>query len=296
MTSEESVIAAYARTAIEYGGVDILVSNAGIASASPLEDTTLALWNRNQSILATGYFLVGREAFRLMKAQAVGGSMVFIASKNGMVASNQAVAYCAAKAAELGPFLGQLYLESASHEINMGWTPQIVDRPAAQEAPEGGDPGISSVAVEDLLVGGAEDLVALRVRADVHRSDLGDLDEVVQLDAAELEVLAQVVVDGHAALGHLGLHHLGDERHAAAAGGAGLGAGLERADAGGAARHRRAPQKLHAIQVPAAEAPERDGRLHLPRGDRVPLPVPVPALVAGRRGGGSRRGAWQSNL
>jgi len=72
--------------ATEYGGVDILVSNAGIASASPLEDTTLALWNRNQSILATGYFLVGREAFRLMKAQAVGGSMVFIASKNGMVA------------------------------------------------------------------------------------------------------------------------------------------------------------------------------------------------------------------
>jgi rhamnulose-1-phosphate aldolase/alcohol dehydrogenase len=101
VTSEESVIAAYARAAIEYGGVDILVSNAGIASASPLEDTTLALWNRNQGILATGYFLVGREAFRLMKAQAVGGSMVFIASKNGMVASNQAVAYCAAKAAEI---------------------------------------------------------------------------------------------------------------------------------------------------------------------------------------------------
>jgi rhamnulose-1-phosphate aldolase/alcohol dehydrogenase len=101
VTSEESVTAAYARTAIEYGGVDILVSNAGIASAAPLEDTTLALWNRNQSILATGYFLVGREAFRQMKAQAVGGSMVFIASKNGMVASNQAVAYCAAKAAEI---------------------------------------------------------------------------------------------------------------------------------------------------------------------------------------------------
>lgn len=101
VTSEESVMAAYARAIIEFGGVDILVSNAGIASAAPLEDTSLALWNRNQSILATGYFLVGREAFRLMKAQAVGGSMVFIASKNGMVASNQAVAYCAAKAAEI---------------------------------------------------------------------------------------------------------------------------------------------------------------------------------------------------
>ena len=82
-------------------GIDILVSNAGIASAAPIEDTTLELWNRNQSILATGYFLIGREAFRTMKAQGIGGAMVFIASKNGMVASNQAMAYCAAKAAEI---------------------------------------------------------------------------------------------------------------------------------------------------------------------------------------------------
>ena len=77
------------------------MSNAGIASAAAIEDTTLELWERNQAILATGYFLVGREAFRVMKAQAAGGAMVFIASKNGMVASNQAAAYCAAKAAEI---------------------------------------------------------------------------------------------------------------------------------------------------------------------------------------------------
>jgi len=101
VTDESSVIAAFGRAAIEFGGVDILVSNAGIASAAPLEDTTLALWNRNQAILSTGYFLVGREAFRLMKAQGTGGSIVVIASKNGMVASNQATAYCAAKAAEI---------------------------------------------------------------------------------------------------------------------------------------------------------------------------------------------------
>ena len=101
VTDEASVVAAFARAAIEFGGVDILVSNAGIASAAPIEDTTLALWNRNQSILATGYFLVGREAFRQMKAQGTGGAIVMIASKNGMVASNQATAYCAAKAAEI---------------------------------------------------------------------------------------------------------------------------------------------------------------------------------------------------
>ena len=101
VTEEASVVAAFARAAIEFGGVDILVSNAGIASAAPLEDTTLELWDRNQRILSTGYFLVGREAFRQMKAQGTGGAIVVIASKNGMVASNQAAAYCAAKAAEI---------------------------------------------------------------------------------------------------------------------------------------------------------------------------------------------------
>jgi rhamnulose-1-phosphate aldolase/alcohol dehydrogenase len=101
VTDEASVIAAFDRAAIEFGGVDILVSNAGIASAAPIEDTSLALWNKNQSILATGYFLVGREAFKQMKAQGTGGAIIMIASKNGMVASNQATAYCAAKAAEI---------------------------------------------------------------------------------------------------------------------------------------------------------------------------------------------------
>ena len=101
VTDEASVIAAFDRAAIEFGGVDILVNNAGIASAAAIEDTSLALWNKNQSILATGYFLVGREAFKQMKAQGTGGAIIMIASKNGMVASNQATAYCAAKAAEI---------------------------------------------------------------------------------------------------------------------------------------------------------------------------------------------------
>ena len=101
VTSEAAVRQAFERAAIEFGGVDILVSNAGIASAAPLEDTSLELWNRNQAILATGYFLVGREAFRQMKSQGTGGAIVVIASKNGMVASSHATAYCAAKAAEI---------------------------------------------------------------------------------------------------------------------------------------------------------------------------------------------------
>ncbi|ABM57864.1 bifunctional rhamnulose-1-phosphate aldolase/short-chain dehydrogenase [Verminephrobacter eiseniae] len=101
VTSEASVIAAFRHAALEFGGLDIAVSNAGIAAAAPLEDTSIELWNHSQGVLATGYFLVGREAFRLMKAQGAGGSIVVIASKNGMVASPQASAYCAAKAAEI---------------------------------------------------------------------------------------------------------------------------------------------------------------------------------------------------
>jgi len=99
VTNEASVRASYALTLREYGGLDILVSNAGIASASPVEETTLETWNRNVGILATGYFLVGRDAFALMKKQGIGGSMVFIGSKNALVASGGASAYCSAKAA-----------------------------------------------------------------------------------------------------------------------------------------------------------------------------------------------------
>ncbi|HET7413405.1 MAG TPA: bifunctional rhamnulose-1-phosphate aldolase/short-chain dehydrogenase, partial [Pararhizobium sp.] len=101
VTSEEAVAAAFARAAVAYGGLDILVSNAGISSAAPVDETELSLWSRNMGILATGYFLVAREAFRLMKQQDTGGSIVFIASKNGLAASPNASAYCTAKAAEI---------------------------------------------------------------------------------------------------------------------------------------------------------------------------------------------------
>lgn len=101
VTDEEAVAAAYAYTAVEFGGMDILVSNAGIASSAPIEETSLELWNLNMSILSTGYFLVSREAFKMMKVQGVGGSIVFIASKNGLAASPGASAYCTAKASEI---------------------------------------------------------------------------------------------------------------------------------------------------------------------------------------------------
>jgi len=101
VTDEQQVLNAFTHTALSFGGIDILVSNAGIASSAPLDETSLADWNFNQGILSTGYFLVSRSAYRLMKVQKMGGSIVFVASKNGLVASANASAYCTAKAAEI---------------------------------------------------------------------------------------------------------------------------------------------------------------------------------------------------
>jgi rhamnulose-1-phosphate aldolase/alcohol dehydrogenase len=99
--SEETVAEAF-RAAVEaFGGVDIVVSNAGVASSAPIEQTTLAEWERNHAILGTGYFLVAREAFSILHAQGRGGSIVFVASKNALVAGKNAAAYSSAKAAEL---------------------------------------------------------------------------------------------------------------------------------------------------------------------------------------------------
>jgi len=101
VTREDAVIAGFRDSAWKFGGVDICISNAGIASASPVDETTLALWQKNMDILSTGYFLISRQAFLLFKSQGIGGSIVFIGSKNALAASPGAAAYCTAKAAEL---------------------------------------------------------------------------------------------------------------------------------------------------------------------------------------------------
>jgi NAD(P)-dependent dehydrogenase (short-subunit alcohol dehydrogenase family) len=101
VTKEQQVIDAVKATVDAYGGLDIIVNNAGISAAANIEDTTLELWNKNISILATGYFLVAREGYRVMKKQGLGGSMIFIGSKNAIAASPGASAYCTAKAAEI---------------------------------------------------------------------------------------------------------------------------------------------------------------------------------------------------
>ena len=101
VTDEAAVHEAFAGAVEAFGGVDIVVSNAGIASSAPIEATTLAEWERIHSILGTGYFLVARDAFSVLRAQGRGGSIVVVASKNALVAGKNAAAYSSAKAAEL---------------------------------------------------------------------------------------------------------------------------------------------------------------------------------------------------
>src|SRR5215217_98363 len=118
VTQEAVVIAGFAEAVVEFGGLDILVSNAGIASSAPIEETSLELWNKNMDILSTGYFLVSREAFRLFRQQKIGGNVVFVASKNGLAASPNASAYCTAKAAEIH-LARCLALEGAEAQIRV---------------------------------------------------------------------------------------------------------------------------------------------------------------------------------
>ncbi len=118
VTKEEQVLSGFAHAVVEFGGLDILVSNAGLASSAPIEETTLELWNKNMDILSTGYFLVSREAFRLFRQQKIGGNVVFVASKNGLAASPNAAAYCTAKAAEIH-LARCLALEGAEAQIRV---------------------------------------------------------------------------------------------------------------------------------------------------------------------------------
>jgi rhamnulose-1-phosphate aldolase/alcohol dehydrogenase len=101
VTDEAEVEAGFAACAREFGGLDILVANAGIASSAPIEETSLDLWRQNYDVLAQGYFLTARAAWPLLKRmkEQGGSSVVFIGSKNALAAATNAAAYASAKAA-----------------------------------------------------------------------------------------------------------------------------------------------------------------------------------------------------
>jgi rhamnulose-1-phosphate aldolase/alcohol dehydrogenase len=100
VSDEQSVTAALDATALRFGGVDIVVNNAGLASSAPLLETEAADYDRLHAVMARGSFLVSRGAARVLVEQGVGGDIVYIASKNAVFAGPNNVAYGSVKAAQ----------------------------------------------------------------------------------------------------------------------------------------------------------------------------------------------------
>ncbi|MDT0398769.1 MULTISPECIES: bifunctional aldolase/short-chain dehydrogenase [Streptomyces] len=98
VTSEEQIADAFKAAVLAFGGVDLVVNNAGISVSKPLLETTAKDWDLQHDIMARGSFLVSREAARVMTAQELGGDIVYIASKNAVFAGPNNIAYSATKA------------------------------------------------------------------------------------------------------------------------------------------------------------------------------------------------------
>ncbi|EHN78323.1 rhamnulose-1-phosphate aldolase/alcohol dehydrogenase [Streptomyces coelicoflavus ZG0656] len=98
VTSEEQIAEAFSAAVLAFGGVDLVVNNAGISISKPLLETTAKDWDLQHDIMARGSFLVSREAARVMTAQELGGDIVYIASKNAVFAGPNNIAYSATKA------------------------------------------------------------------------------------------------------------------------------------------------------------------------------------------------------
>ncbi|MGN3954043.1 bifunctional aldolase/short-chain dehydrogenase [Streptomyces sp. WAC8370] len=98
VTSEEQIADAFKAAVLAFGGVDLVINNAGISVSKPLLETTAKDWDLQHDIMARGSFLVSREAARVMTAQELGGDIVYIASKNAVFAGPNNIAYSATKA------------------------------------------------------------------------------------------------------------------------------------------------------------------------------------------------------
>jgi rhamnulose-1-phosphate aldolase/alcohol dehydrogenase len=98
VTVEEDAAAAVASAALAFGGVDLLVNNAGLSISKPLVETTLADWDLQHDVMARGSFLMSRELAKLMIEQGIGGDIVYVVSKNAFFAGPNNVAYGATKA------------------------------------------------------------------------------------------------------------------------------------------------------------------------------------------------------
>ncbi|MFD5898899.1 bifunctional aldolase/short-chain dehydrogenase [Streptomyces sp. NPDC060366] len=98
VTDEDAITAAFREAVLAFGGVDLVVNNAGISISKPLLETTARDWDLQHDIMARGSFLVSREAARVMTGQGLGGDIVYITSKNAVFAGPNNIAYSATKA------------------------------------------------------------------------------------------------------------------------------------------------------------------------------------------------------
>ena len=101
VTNSKSIEKAIQKASIEFGGLDIVVHSAGLAISKPLEETTEANWNLLQEVLVKGQFLLSRAAAKIMRKQNLGGNIVNIVSKNGLVSGPNNVGYGTAKASQM---------------------------------------------------------------------------------------------------------------------------------------------------------------------------------------------------
>ncbi|WP_404986472.1 bifunctional aldolase/short-chain dehydrogenase [Chryseobacterium sp. M5] len=100
VTSEEAIANAFKQAVLAFGGVDIIVHSAGLAISKSLEDTTTKDWDLLENVLVKGQFMMAKSGAEILKKQNLGGDIVNIASKNGLVAGPNNVAYGTAKAAQ----------------------------------------------------------------------------------------------------------------------------------------------------------------------------------------------------
>jgi rhamnulose-1-phosphate aldolase/alcohol dehydrogenase len=98
VTDEAQITRAFERAVLAFGGVDLVVNNAGLSLSKSLLDTTVADWDLQHDVMARGSFLVSREAARILIEQAMGGDLIYIVSKNALFAGPNNVAYGASKA------------------------------------------------------------------------------------------------------------------------------------------------------------------------------------------------------
>ncbi|MGY1732902.1 bifunctional aldolase/short-chain dehydrogenase [Geodermatophilus sp. SYSU D01045] len=98
VSDAEAVAAAFREAVLAFGGVDLVVNNAGLSISKPLLETTERDWDLQHDVMAKGSFLVSREAARIMIDQGMGGDVVYISSKNSVFAGPSNIAYSSTKA------------------------------------------------------------------------------------------------------------------------------------------------------------------------------------------------------